>query len=66
MHDYTMLHYISVEQTKRIGFESESYTVVEDSGPVEFCGIFEGTLLRDFVVTLFTEDGTATGVLHHV
>ena len=47
-----------------VGFEHVMYTVQEDIGSMQVCGMVTmGTLESDVFVTLASTDGTAKGVL---
>ena len=43
-----------------VRFESSSYLVAEDAGPVMVCTTATGTLARNVTVTFITTDGSAT------
>ena len=46
-----------------VGFQVESYTVIEDEGTLEVCVDVSGERERDISVNLTTNEGTALGGL---
>ena len=55
------LHNSSSSTAVTIGFNDTAYTVTEGGSASVSVSVLSGTLARDVVVTLQTEDGTATG-----
>ena len=55
------LHNSSSSAAVTIGFTTTTYNVTEGGSASVSVSVLSGTLARDVVVTLQTEDGTATG-----
>ena len=61
LHCVLPLHNSSSSTAITIGFNDTAYTVTEGGSASVSVSVLSGTLARDVVVTLQTEDGTATG-----